>query len=264
MRRQAGWWVGFAVLTAGLWALRCDAGLGNAAAPFGGRMVGLPRLTVWAWERREDLRGVDATTTAVAYLDRTLILDGHGLTVKPQRQALLLPASVGLVRIPVVRIETTTDAVLNDAMAEVAASAIAGSAAAGTAALQIDFDARKSEREWYRAVLTRVRAKMSAGIPLSMTALASWCSYDNAWMAGLPVDEAVPMLFRMEPDRKQAMQVGAGERVEFVIREPLCRGSVGISTRERWPREMTGKRVYVFADEGWRRDGLEETVKKLW
>jgi hypothetical protein len=102
-------------------------------------------------------------------------------------------------------------------------------------------------------------------MPLSMTALASWCSYDNGWMQGLPVDEAVPMLFRMEPDRRRFAPNGRREIArDFVIRDPLCMAAVGISTREAWPREMAGRRVYVFADEGWRRDGLEETVRELW
>jgi Protein of unknown function (DUF3142) len=256
------WWVRFALLTAGLAALRCDATPDKAAGT--GRMSALPRITVWSWERREDLRAIDATTTAVAYLDRTVLVNAAGVAVKPQRQALLLPAAKELSRIAVVRIETTTDAVLNEETSEKVAAAIAGSAVTSLAALQIDFDARKSEREWYRKVLTRVRAKIPAAMPLSMTALASWCSYDNAWMARLPVDEAVPMLFRMEPDRRQAAVMGVSGRDEFVIREPLCRGSVGISTREQWPRDVAAKRVYVFPDAGWRRDDVKETIKRLW
>jgi len=178
---------------------------------------------------------------------------------------LVLPASVGLVRIPVVRVETRDGALLNEATAEAVASAIAAAAVSGSAALQVDFDARQSEREWYRSVLQRVRAKLPARMPLSMTALASWCSYDNAWMQGLPVDEAVPMLFRMEPDRRRFAPNSRREIApDFAIREPLCMGSVGISTRETWPREMSTRRVYVFADEGCHRDGLEETVKELW
>ena len=229
------------------------------------RMDALPRVTVWAWERREDLRGIDTATTAVAYLDRTVVLDERGLSIKPRRQGLLLPASVGLARIPVVRVETGDGALLNDATAETVASTIVEAAAPGSAALQIDFDARRSEREWYRVVLQRVRAKIPAAMPLSMTALASWCSYDNAWMQGLPIDEAVPMLFRMEPDRRRFAPNGRRAIMrDFAIREPLCMSSVGISTRESWPREMAERRVYVFADAGWQRDGLEETVRELW
>jgi hypothetical protein len=133
------------------------------------------------------------------------------------------------------------------------------------AALQVDFDAKLSEREWYRSVLARVRAAMPAEMPLSITALASWCSYDSGWIRNLPVDEAVPMLFRMEPDRRRFAPNGRREAArDFLIREPKCMGSVGISTRETWPREMAGRRVYVFPDAGWQRDGVAETLKELW
>jgi hypothetical protein len=231
------------------------------------RMDKLPRLTVWAWERREDLREVDSTTTAVAWLDRTLVLDGHGLAVVPRRQPLLLPAADGLVRIAVVRVETGTGAVLNENSARAVAEGILqATQSEKIAALQVDFDARRSEREWYGDVLRRVRAGMPTGMPLSMTALASWCSYDGGWIEALPVDEAVPMLFRMEPDRRRIAEVGGLAAVkgvrDFSIREPLCAGSVGISTTEAWPR-TAGLRVYVFPDRGWSRDGLAETVRSL-
>jgi hypothetical protein len=119
----------------------------------------------------------------------------------------------------------------------------------GIGALQVDFDATRSQRAFYADVLTDLRSQMPAALPLSMTALASWCSGDD-WIADLPVDEAVPMLFRMEPDRRRAPADAPG----FRIRERLCMGSVGISTHEAWPDEMAGKRIYVFADRGWRQD----------
>jgi hypothetical protein len=31
---------------------------------------------------------------------------------------------------------------------------------------------------------------------------------------------------------------------------------VGVSTSEPWPARVHGKRVYVFADEGWRSENL--------
>ena len=86
-------------------------------------------------------------------------------------------------------------------------------------------------------------------MPLSITALASWCSSDD-WINRLPVDEAVPMLFRMEPDRRFAPPDLPWSR----IREPLCQSSVGISTREPSPVPTAGKRVYIFPDRGWRAD----------
>lgn len=260
-----GWrWLACALLLAALCPLQGD--LRGPSAAIGSRMARLPRITVWAWERREDLRAVNAATTAIAYLDRTVTIDAHGLTVVPRRQPMLLPASAALVRIPVVRVETGAGALLTQDLAMQTAQAIVSAIRPETsAALQIDFDARLSEREWYRAVLHRVRAAMPAEMPLSITALASWCSYDGAWLRSLPVDEAVPMLFRMEPDRRRFAPNGRRNAArDFAIREPKCMGSVGISTREAWPREMAGRRVYVFPDEGWQRDGLADTVKELW
>lgn len=234
------------------------------------RMRALPRLTVWAWERREDLRSIDPRTTAVAYLNRTITLDAHGIATTLRRQPLLLPTEEGLTRIPVVRIETGADAMLNDATAEITAKRIIEAtlrdeSLGEISALQIDFDAKLSERTWYRTVLERTRQKLPQGIPLSMTALASWCSYDGSWLRGLPVDEVVPMLFRMEPDRRQfAPNDHPDIPQQFAIREPACMGSVGISTRESWPASLAGRRIYVFPDHGWQRDGLSETVKELW
>ena len=228
------------------------------------RMQHLPRVTVWAWERREDLRALNPATTAVAWLDRTILLDSNGLTIESRHQDLLLPASTALTRIPVVRIETRNSPELSEASAQAAAEAILQALGPRSAALQIDFDARLSQRDWYREVLTRVRNSMPENLPLSITALASWCSYDNAWLHTLPVDEAVPMLFRMEPDRRRAASLGQLSSAELTIREPLCADAVGISTHERWPAQLAGKRIYVFPDSGWQRDNLNETVNQLW
>jgi hypothetical protein len=201
----------------------------------------------------------------VAYLDRTVMLDDAGLRIVPRRQGMLLPDSTALVRIAVVRIEVANGTPLNAAQADAVALAVSEAAADGdaVAALQIDFDARRSQREWYAGVLRRVRAQMPANMPLSITALASWCSYDGEWLRALPVDEAVPMLFRMEPDRRRAEMSSSWGTGDYALREPLCMGSVGISTHEPWPPDMHERRVYVFADRGWSRDGLQETVRSL-
>ena len=229
-----------------------------------GRMAKLPRLTLWVWERREDMRGLDAKTTAVAYLDRTIKVDATGLHIEPRWQGMLLPVSTSLVRMAVVRIEVANGTALNAAQEDVVARAVSDAATGdAVAALQVDFDARQSQREWYSEVLRRVRAQIPPQMPLSITALASWCSYDGSWLHNLPVDEAVPMLFRMEPNRRHDAMGGDWGTGDFALREPLCMGSVGISTREPWPPGMRQRRIYVFADRGWSRDGLQETVRSL-
>lgn len=236
-----------------LLSLRSD-GLTARVRP---RMEALPLHTLWTWERREDLSGIDPTTTAVASLDRTVFLTGLSLHTALQRNGLRLPSDPRLRRITVVRIETHAPH-LTDSTARATAEAVLQSLSdvRGSSALQIDFDARRSERTWYRAVLNYVRAGMPVQIPLSITALASWCSGDR-WMAGLPVDEAVPMFFRMEPGIR-------GQSDPFVtVREPLCAGAIGLSTHEPWPADLQGRRVYLFADGGWHRDDPQRVLKEL-
>ena len=221
------------------------------------RMEALPSRTLWTWERREDLSSIDPTTTAVASLDRTVLLTGSSIRTSLQRNGLRLSSDPRLRQIAVVRIETHAPE-LTEVTAGAVSEAVLQSLAdiRNSSALQIDFDARRSERAWYREMLTHLRASMPAQMPLSITALASWCSGDR-WMAGLPVDEAVPMFFRMEPG-------GRGHSDPFVtVREPLCAGAIGLSTHEPWPENLQGKRVYLFADGGWHHDDPQKVLKEL-
>jgi hypothetical protein len=233
-------------------AVRPDA---NPPGPPSG-MSRIPARVLWSWERREDLRKIDTRPYAIAYLDQTITI-GLSAHSDSRRNPVLLPN--GAVCIPVVRIETSPRAVLDAVNREATVQALLASAREpGIAALQIDFDATASQREFYRGVIEDVRKRMPAGFPLSITALASWCSFDD-WLRDLPVDEAVPMMFRMEPDRRRAHpDVDA-----FAIREPKCMGALGVSTREPWPDWMRGRRVYVFADDGWGRESLAQLERRL-
>jgi len=113
-------------------------------------------------------------------------------------------------------------------------------------ALQIDFDARQSQREFYRKLLTEIRSRLPREMPLSITALASWCAYDD-WIGDLPVDEAVPMYFRMGPEHRATEEVGW----TYPVREPLCMDRAGVSTDEAWPKLSKDTRVYVFHPRAW-------------
>jgi hypothetical protein len=209
------------------------------------------REVFWVWERPEDLGGINPANIGVAVLEQTVRL-GATATLLPRRQPVVLPA--GARRIAVVRLEpdpaqaarSGSPALLDatvDALLQVAREP-------GIAALQIDFDATRSERGFYRRLLGQLRDRMPAALPLTITALASWCAQDD-WIADLPVDEATPMFFRMEPDRRRLFSSSAPE---FRIREPLCMRSVGVSTGEPWPPATAGKRIYIFPDHGWAHD----------
>ena len=122
----------------------------------------------------------------------------------------------------------------------------------GVAAVQIDFDATQSQRRTYRRLIEDVRNRIGAGVPLSITALASWCVGDR-WLDGLPIDEAVPMLFQLGPLNEPYREVSMAPSVAH----PLCRGSLGTSLDEPVKVPVDGRRIYVFNPDAWSAERIE-------
>jgi hypothetical protein len=104
----------------------------------------LPRVMLWAWERPERMPFIDPKLAGVAFLARTIswrdgVVDSH-----PRMQPLAVPPETALMA--VVRLESNGGA-LPDAVA--IARYVAGPASLpGVQALQVDFDALQSERQW--------------------------------------------------------------------------------------------------------------------
>ena len=232
----------------GLWLRqisRADAYPTNSLSLY--TLDSLPDTILWAWERPEQLDFIDTKRIGVAYLAKTIQVREQELFVRPRLQSLVLRPDTRVVA--VVRIETNRlqNDVFNDSRTEKIANEVADvSRQAGVAAVQIDFDAKASERASYRKLLSRVRELLPQSMPLSMTALASWCAGDN-WLRDLPVDEVVPMLFRLGVNRDQfASRLQAGEEL---FSEP-CRSSAGVSTDEKI-HPPKRKRLYIFSPEPW-------------
>ena len=126
--------------------------------------------------------------------------------------------------------------------------------------VQVDFDANTTERSFYRELLEELRARLPQSTLLSITALASWCKGDN-WLDGLPIDEAVPMLFRMGVERNQFLsQLAAGDR----FRAGPCQESAGISTDEplaQLPPDQRIQRFYVFNPKSWTPEEVNQTLE---
>jgi len=220
------------------------------------RMGRVPRFVLWAWERREDLSFIDPRQTAVAYLDRTLELSRDTVAIRPRFEPLTVPP--GTVLIPVARIEIDRRSTpyLSVAQRSEASRIIAAMAAWSPAAIQIDFDATLSQRAFYRDLLADVRWRLPASTALSITALASWCM-DDGWVARLPVDEIVPMLYRMGPDAQEIISYirGRGECVPA-----LARFSVGLSTDEHLAGLAGGKRAYLFSPHAWTLEEAHQAI----
>jgi Protein of unknown function (DUF3142) len=217
----------------------------------------LPSTILWAWERPERLDFIDTKDVGVAFLARTVRLRGLNVSARPRLQPLVVAKGTKLVA--VVRIESDqrdkpalSESQLNRAADEI----VQTSQLPDVLAIQIDFDAKASERDFYHRLLLQVREHLPQTMPLSITALASWCAGDN-WLAGLPIDEAVPMAFRMGLDSRQfRSRLNTGD-------DPFatpCNVALGVSTDELItpPRR---KRLYIFSSKPWTPDSVTSTLE---
>lgn len=214
------------------------------------RGLNLPDVMLWAWQRPEDLRFLDTRTTGVAYLAGTARISPNGwLRFEPRLQPLKIKP--GTPMLAVVRVESPAQhagvetAALLQSLSEIARTP-------GIRGLQVDFDARASERQFYLSLLNGLQARLS--IPIGVTALASWCNGDR-WLEQAKIAEAVPMFFRMGKDERHNME----------ITSPACSGSIGLSLDEAWPshRPPTVNRVYLFSPRPWDANAYRSAIQRI-
>jgi hypothetical protein len=218
-----------------------------------------PAVVLWAWERPETLNFIDAQAVGVAFLARTLYLSGSGVIVRPRLQPFSAPPDTQLMAVVRIATDRWQPPDLSASQREMATAAIAEvGMLSGIQALQVDFDATVSQRAFYREVLSQLRHQLPAAMPLSMTALASWCIFDD-WLAGLPVDEVVPMVFRMGADQHRVRRYLA----EDDFRAAACRHSLGIATDEPLPTLRPGRRLYVFHPHAWRLEAMTSFLEEV-
>lgn len=224
------------------------------------RLAGFPKIILWAWERPEELGFIDPREVGVAFLAVTLYLRGERVIVRPRLQPLNVPHGTAL--LAVVRIEADRSeppALSSDQRARLVSAMTDLTRMPGITGIQVDFDAKASERPFYRDLLFDLRRELPDSLALSITALASWCIHDN-WLVGLPIDEAVPMLFRMGPDRHRILlhlETGAD------FRPPICQQSIGISTDEPIPLRSLGRRIYIFHPRPWSPGPVRSSITKV-
>jgi len=223
-----------------------------------------PSVMLWAWERPEDLTFLDSHKYGVAFLAQTLTLKGDEVVFNPRHQPLQLPTSAKVMAVTRIESQKTTGqrpALSTNQRAQLVKLILRTLESPGqVGAVQIDFDALASERDFYRALLQDLRAQLPDNLPLSMTALASFCIGDR-WLDGLPVDEAVPMIFRMGADDRAIKSMLANGN-DFG--EPLCRRSYGIAVDE--PLQMKfakDRRVYIFNNHSWNQNDLVSLQQRM-
>ncbi|MFT4252081.1 MAG: hypothetical protein QM608_06325 [Caulobacter sp.] len=215
-------------------------------------------LVVWAWERPEDLRFL-GDQAEVAVQTGFVELSGGSVMSRGRRFPLRVgrPPSSAVVHVqidPALPLDWTP--VLR---ARTAAAILHYAAAIPAERVQVDFEVRASQRQVLLDVLTDVRAGLPRGTLLSMTALASWCDTES-WLEQAPVDEVVPMLFRMteggEPLRERLARGGD-------FRNPKCRTALALATDTPIVRAPPGRRVYLFAPRSWSEADFEAARRQV-
>lgn len=224
------------------------AGRNSAESPSARQISSLPSTILWAWERPEKLDYVDQQKTAVAFLAKTIYLRGDQAISRPRLQPLSVSKGAKVIAVARIESEHSETPTLSSHQVSDAATEIAElGKLPNVVMVQVDFDATASQRAFYRSMLTELRSRLPENTLLSITALASWCSGDN-WLDDLPIDEAVPMLFRMGVEENQfRSKLAAGE----AFSAKPCRQSLGISTDEPIENLPAVERIYVFNPASW-------------
>lgn len=203
-------------------------------------------LILWAWERPEDLRFAGASAE-VAVQTGFIEIMGDGFRPRGRRFPLKVerPPETALVHVEIghQRPLRWTPAL----RAQVGAAVLHFARAIPARRVQIDFEVRASERRVLLDLLGDVRRGLPRGTILSMTALASWCDTED-WLDEAPVDEIVPMLFRMQRGGealKRRLAMGGD------LRNPRCRAALAVASDEPIARAPPGRRVYLFNPRSW-------------
>jgi hypothetical protein len=163
----------------------------------------------------------------------------------------LLPPGTATLAVIHIALDRARPPLLDDAERNRLIAAIIELRPSRAAALQIDFEVTQSQQSFLAATIRALRQELPE-TKLSMTALSSWC-LNESWVDTLPVDEIVPMLFRLGPDRPR---IAAHFTAGGDFRTARCRESFGLATDETQRAgfdapTLTGRRVYVFAPKRW-------------
>ena len=240
------------IIMAALAVLSLAASLAFAS---GREPVPLPPLMLWAWDRGDDLLFIEPHHTGVAFLAATVRVEGGEVRVQRRRTPLRVPADTRLLAVT----HFSVDRPAAVALPQAAEAIMELASLPRVAGVQLDFDATPSQREFYRALVQRVRRDLPAGRTFSATALVSWCQFDR-WMGDLSLDEVVPMAFSMGAGADEARaRLAAGPR----FMPDYCRGSIGLGVQEAFPPVAGRRRIYAFNAHAWRAEEYQRLLADL-
>ncbi|MBV6323710.1 hypothetical protein [Duganella violaceipulchra] len=192
-----------------------------------------------------------------AVLHRHILLSGDTARTRPRMRQPAMPAATRVT--PVLHVEVSTVNPPRDIEASRAmiVRALLDAAADSTSGwVQLDMEAKPSQREFYRLLVKQLRGALSPQIKLSVTALAWWCR-SPAWLDGLAADEVVPMFFRMGRDSASMRDIV--EQSPATLHASCRAGSAGFSPQEPFTPQVAARyrKTYWFDRHAWKRAGAD-------
>jgi hypothetical protein len=214
---------------------------GTAISSGEAKDVSSPKEFWWYWDRPAEQLPAPAPGVGAAVLVTHVIFSGQGYAVQPRRSPLRLPYGVATMPVIHVEVDPARPFAANAAQSDALRAAVLDATRRGSSTwVQLDFEARRSQREFWRTAVHSIKAALPSGVRLSVTALASWC-YGDRWIGDAPVDEIVPMYFRLKQARHDYIVRSAAG-----VSEPLCASAYGVADDEpAWSVALPGRR-YVF------------------
>lgn len=228
-----------------------------------------PDVMLWAWEAPCDLRWVKPQEIGVAFLASTITLYDDRIWIKPRMQPLKVAPKTFLMSVTRLECRRDIPPELSEKQLDgIVAQVLKQAEVDGVRAVQIDFDARVSQRPFYRRLLGKLKQQLPPNVELSMTALASWCIGDR-WLNNTAADEVVPMFFSMGADNASVIQyLRSGRKVHDFERQKaigLSENSTDVInalTRGNGIATMRGRRLYLFSNKGWTEASAQELLRK--
>jgi len=208
----------------------------------------------WLWD---EARLPAWSTREAAVLQRHILLTGNDILLRPRKRWPALPPTTLVTPVLHVEVSTVNPPTQIDKSRAIIISALLDAAAVSSSGwVQLDMEAKPSQRDFYRSLVADLRAALPPQLKLSVTALAWWCR-SPAWLDGLAADEVVPMFFRMGKD-DAAMRVII-EQSPATLHASCRAGSAGFSPQEPFPHAVSARyaRTYWFDRYAWKRSAAD-------
>lgn len=203
----------------------------------------------WLWDGAE----VPAWSSGeVAVVVQHVLLRGDEILVRPRMHSPRLAAGTRVTPVVHVELSFTLAPVLADRQRVVLVDALLAAAGRSRSGwVQLDMEARPSQRAFYLALLRELRAKLPPSVKLSVTALAWWCRSAD-WLDDLPADEVVPMFFRMGRDSDEMRRVV--DETPAKLHRRCRQDAAGFSVQEAFDADTTGRyaKTFWFDNRRWR------------